>query len=103
MRVEWSERASTRIEEIYEYLKAEAGKRTARKIVDKIYSRVDILAQNPQAGQREELLQGRDEEFRYLVQGNYKIIYWIETDRITISTLFDCRQNPEKMQEEAER
>jgi hypothetical protein len=36
------------------------------------------------------------EDFRYLVESNYKIIYWKEDEIITIASVFDCRQNPEK-------
>jgi hypothetical protein len=37
------------------------------------------------------------EDFRYLVESNYKIIYWKEDEIITIASVFDCRQNPEKI------
>lgn len=37
------------------------------------------------------------EDFRYLVESNFKIIYWIENNKITIASVFDCRQNPENM------
>lgn len=33
----------------------------------------------------------------YLVSGNYKIIYLIDENLITIATIFDCRQNPVKL------
>jgi toxin ParE1/3/4 len=49
------------------------------------------------AGAKEELLAEYPEEFRYLVEGNYKIIYWKEHEVITISSVFDCRQNPDKI------
>ncbi len=59
------------------------------------------LGENPQMGQAESLLSDRSEEFRYLVHKHYKVIYWInkESLRIEIANVFDCRQNPEKMQE----
>ena len=101
--VKWTEPASDRFDEIYDYLKGEAGKRTALKIVGKITAHTKILAQNPHAGPIEELLTGRGKDHRYLVQGNYKIIYRIENETVWIITLFDCRQNPEKMPEEAEK
>ena len=37
------------------------------------------------------------EGFRYLVESNYKIIYWQENELITIASVFDCRQDPKKM------
>lgn len=100
MIVEWSNRAETRLEEIFNYHNEKAGLKTAQKIIRKIYSRAAILVANPQAGPREELLKNRPVEFRYLVEGNYKILYWLELGKATISTVFDCRQNPEKIREE---
>ena len=97
MVVEWSERASMRLGEIFEYLEKEASKRTARKIVNQIYSCADIPIKNPLAGPREESLTNRDREFRYLVQGNYKIIYQVDLERVVVSTVFDCRQDPERI------
>jgi toxin ParE1/3/4 len=43
------------------------------------------------------LLSKRQFEYRYLVEGNYKIIYWIETDFIKIAAVFDRRQNEKKI------
>lgn len=99
--VVWTEPAKMRLRGISDYLKKEAGKRIAKKIRDQIYARANILVENPKAGQREELLKDRPEEFRYLVEGNYKIVYWLEPGKATISTVFDCRQNPEKIKEVA--
>ncbi len=100
MILEWSEHALTTLDEIYHYLKEEAGKRTARKIIDNIYNHSGILIQNPKAGTREELLSDLPQEFRYLVEGNYKILYFIVDEKIYISSVFDCRQNPERMKNE---
>ncbi len=52
-------------------------------------------------GGKKDLLLLRPQEFRYLVCKNYKIIYWInvQKNRIEIANIFDCRQNPKKMNE----
>ncbi len=44
----------------------------------------------------------RDQEFRYLLYKNYKIIYWlnIKENRIEINDVFDTLQNPIKIQRE---
>jgi plasmid stabilization system protein ParE len=93
VKVEWSERAMAEVKIIFDYLKLKAGDRTARKTVRKIYARPEILADNPQAGQCEELLEGLPVEFRRLVEGNYKIIYFIDETTAVISTVFDCRRD----------
>ena len=97
--VEWSEQAASSLEEIFGYHKKEAGVRVARKIVTKITQRTRILSDNPLAGQREELLKDLSVEFRYLVEGNYKILYYTLPEKIVISLVFDCRQNPGKMRD----
>lgn len=102
LKIEWSKEAYSRVEEIHSYLTREAGKRIANKIAGKIVARTKLLVENPQAGQREELLKRSKQEFRYLVEGNYKIVYRAASEKVVISAVFDCRQNPEKMREELE-
>lgn len=93
----WTEPAKNKLREISDYYKKKAGKRTAQKIRNEIYSRVAILSTNPRAGAQEELLKDKTQEFRFLVEGNYKIIYWLEPGKVLISTVFNCRRNPEKI------
>ena len=100
MKVVWTKPSKKQLREIYNYLVQVAGDRIARKIRDKIQSRTTILAKNPLAGQREELLKGMGVDFRYLVEGNYKILYWSEYETVFIASVFDSRQNPEKMKED---
>lgn len=95
--VEWSEQAASSLEEIFGYHKEVAGLRIARKIATKITQCTQILSDNPFAGQREELLKDISVEFRYLVEGNYKILYYTQPEKVVVSLIFDCRQNPEKM------
>jgi plasmid stabilization system protein ParE len=55
-------------------------------------------------GQIEFLLQHRPQQFRYLVSGNYKVIYYVneETQKIIIVNVFDARQNPDKLNDTKE-
>jgi toxin ParE1/3/4 len=59
------------------------------------------LDKNPSIGQKEALLRGRHQEFRYIIYKDYKIIYWVDQprQRLIIANVFDCRQNPGKMEE----
>ncbi|RLD60397.1 MAG: type II toxin-antitoxin system RelE/ParE family toxin [Bacteroidetes bacterium] len=95
--IEWSQLAEKQLKDIFDYYHSKANSRIADRIVNEIIERVSILYLNPRAGQKEELLKEFPEEYRYLVESNYKIIYWQENKLITISTVFDCRQNPIKM------
>ncbi len=97
IRIEWSELSERQLKDIFDYYSFEANSRIAKKIVNKIIDRVTILESNPLAGQKEELLSEYTEDFRYLVESNYKIIYWKKENIITIASVFDCRQNPVKI------
>ena len=97
MRVEWSELSERQLKDIFDYYSFEVSPRIARKIINGIIDRVSILESNPLTGSKEELLSNYPEDFRYLIESNYKIIYWKKENMITIASVFDCRQNPEKI------
>lgn len=97
IRIEWSELSEKQLKDIFDYYSLEANPRIAKKIINKIIDRISILEDNPLAGPKEKLLSGYPEDFRYLVESNYKIIYWKKENVITIASVFDCRQNPEKI------
>jgi len=97
IRIEWSELSERLLKDIFDYFSIKASPRIARKIVNRIIDRVSILESNPFSGPKEELLIDYTEEFRYLVESNYKIIYWGKDNLITIAPVFDCRQNPDKI------
>jgi plasmid stabilization system protein ParE len=98
LKVFWTDSAINRLEDIFDYFKITAGDEIAHKIIDSIIDATIRLEMQPRIGQTEELLKNRRLEYRYLVEGNYKIIYWIEEPFVKIATVFDCRQNPVKMQ-----
>ncbi|MCF8373707.1 MAG: type II toxin-antitoxin system RelE/ParE family toxin [Bacteroidales bacterium] len=97
IKIEWSFQSRKQLHHIYSYYSKKANFKVAKKTVKSITDRTSILFNNPLAGPEEELLSEYTQHFRYLVEGNYKIIYWIEQDVITISSVFDCRQDPLKM------
>jgi len=43
------------------------------------------------------MLEHLNKEIRYLIEGNYKIVYWIDVDIISIATVFDCRMDPKNL------
>jgi toxin ParE1/3/4 len=69
----------------------------ADKTVDEIYKRAFDLESFPEMGQREPLLVKYSIAYRYLIEGDYKIIYSVENDKIFINRIFDTRQNPKKL------
>jgi len=97
IKIEWSELSTKQLNDIYDYYSLKTSPRIAKKIVTNIVERVEILHKNPLSGPKEELLSEMPENFKFLVESNYKIIYWQEDEIITIASVFDCRQNPVKM------
>ena len=97
VRIVWSEQSERQLKDIFDYYSIEVSPRIANKVINRILDRVSILESNPLAGTKEELLYDYPVEYRYLVERNYKIIYWRLEDMIIIASVFDSRQNPEKI------
>ena len=97
VKIIWSQSAKTQLREVFDYHLAVASERVALRLVEKIASRVNILKDNPQAGSREESLTTYPQGFRYLVEGNYKIVYYTDENMAIISLVFDCRRDPAKL------
>ncbi len=89
--------ASDDINEIYGYYLRKVNLKTAKQEKDKIIKRFKILKNFPLSGQVEGNEKFKDSEFRYLVQGNFKIVYKVEEDTVIILSVFHTSQNPDKM------
>ena len=98
IKIIWSDFAIEMLRQIYNYHQEIASTRIAQGILSKIYSSTKQLEKHPFSGQIEENLIEMDEDHRYLVSGNYKIIYKKVKEGILITDIFDTRQNPSKMQ-----
>ncbi|MFY8186952.1 MAG: type II toxin-antitoxin system RelE/ParE family toxin [Flavobacterium sp.] len=96
LKIYWTDFSKRSLRDIFEYYRSKAGKKIAKKIVDEIYNQTFIIVSQPEIGQIEPLLVDRQQEFRYLIFKNYKIIYWFnsEANRIEINDVFDTRQDP---------
>ncbi|MCU0288260.1 MAG: type II toxin-antitoxin system RelE/ParE family toxin [Acidobacteria bacterium] len=79
---------------------AEFSEEAAFGVITGILDKADVLKGGfPALGQKEPLLSHKTDVYRYLVEGNYKIIYRIKGNKVVIDTVFDVRQNPDKMAE----
>ncbi|HET8886045.1 MAG TPA: type II toxin-antitoxin system RelE/ParE family toxin [Salinimicrobium sp.] len=97
MEIIWSDFAIQNLKEIFDYYKSKASNRVANKIRKQILQSSKQLINNPELGPIEFNLENLKLDHRFLLSGNYKIIYRIEKDRIFINDIFDVRQNPDKM------
>jgi len=71
--------------------------KVSNKIKVDIFDTTHQLKNHPLSGQLEPHLEKLNEGHRYLVSGNFKIIYKPIKEGILITDVFDARQNPSKM------
>ncbi len=97
MKIVWSDFASANLKDVFSYHKEAAGENIARNLRNKIFETTKQLENHPLSGQVEASLMHLGEGHRYLVSGNYKIVYRIIEDVVLITDLFDTRQDPIKI------
>ncbi len=88
----WSDKASDQLDFIDAYLRIEAPT-YVDKIVDEIIDAPNTLKTFPRRGPVEYIL-NETIEYRYIVYSHWKIIYYIEEEKIIIASLFDTRHKP---------
>ncbi len=93
----WTNHAISELKSIFIYYRMVANENVADKIRKSIFHATKPLIKQPFIGQIEENLIDLKQEHRYLVEGNYKIIYRVIDNDVYITDVFDCRQNPQKM------
>lgn len=74
-----------------------AGIQVAQDIKSRIFEKTQLLSKNPEMGSIELGLDHLGLGHRYLVSGNFKIIYLLQGSNVFITDVFDTRQNPEKI------
>lgn len=97
MKVIWTRFALDSLSGIFSYYMKNVNINIARIIRDDILSITKQLEKFPQLGPTEELLMDLEGGHRYLIRGNYKIIYKIQDKKVYIADVFDTRQNPQKI------
>ncbi|WP_336731744.1 type II toxin-antitoxin system RelE/ParE family toxin [Chryseobacterium sp. VD8] len=97
MKIIWTEFAIENLKIIFDYYASKANKNVAHKIRKQIFKSTKQLIQNPQSGQLELHLEKLNQQHRYILSGNYKIIYKLDHEYIIIHDVFDARQNPTTM------
>ncbi len=98
VKVLWSDTSLVQLQEIFDYYSIKASHSVARKIVKGIIKKSILLESNPLIGVKEPLLLDRPFEYRFIVENNYKIIYRFNDNIARIVSVFDCRQNPQKLE-----
>jgi len=89
MKIVWSPLAVERVSEIVRYI-AEDNPDAATNWAESIFTRVEQLGPFPDSGNI--VPEMHREDIRQLVMGNYRIIYRIGTDQISVLTVRHHRQ-----------
>jgi len=103
MSIVWTDKAKFHLRLIHLFYLENVSFKVAESIVNGLIDKVTNLMFNPEMGGIEPSLHNYPEGYRYLVDGNYKIIYWIDHQGVIISVIFDCRRNPESLKEDLAR
>ena len=83
----WSTEALVDLEVIYDFL-AEKSPSAAQRITENLLARARQIETFPESGAIQEILRGTGKDYRYFVEGNYKIIYSYQSERqVSISKL----------------
>lgn len=100
MKVVFQPFAYRRPAEIIAYLTEHHGERSAEATADRIVQRALELGTHPRLGAVEYLINDPNHEYRRLIEGHYKIIYWISERDVRIADIFDSRRDPSEMRGE---
>jgi plasmid stabilization system protein ParE len=98
MKIIWSDRSLKDLDQIFNFYSKLASFGVAQKIVTQLVEKAQILIPYPEIGNLEKFNKPQPFEYRYLVEGNHKLIYRISLDEnyILIARAFDSRRNPKK-------
>lgn len=89
MKIYWSHLAVERLEEIYEYISQDNITAT-QSLVDNIFTKVESLLNNSERGRK--VPESNREEIRELFEGEYRIIYKLESKKLYILTIRNFKQ-----------
>jgi len=96
MRVHWTDTAQGHLGAIYAYLEQDSAE-YARQMVDRLTRRSQQLAEFPSSGRR--VPEFEMDQIREVIQGPYRIIYYIKPDQIDVLAVVHGAMNilrPEK-------
>lgn len=92
-KVVWTKNAEIQLKEILIYFKnRNKSSDYSKKLYKQFKAKLKIVAEKPELG-----IQTKFEKIRGLILGDYILFYEILKDRILVLKVWDCRQNPEKL------
>jgi len=89
MKTVWTQEALKHLTAIYDYIAADSPT-YALRIIDRITNRLEQLSAFPNSGSR--VLEYDDPSVRELLEGSYRIIYRVKTERIEVVAVIHAAQ-----------
>lgn len=97
MTVIWTETALEHLDEIYRYI-ARDSTLYAKRMVDRLTKRSMQIVNFPFSGR--EVPEYRLKQIRQVIEGSYRIIYYIKSDGIDVLAVLHCAQDSLKNSDE---
>ncbi|HLP91414.1 MAG TPA: type II toxin-antitoxin system RelE/ParE family toxin [Nostocaceae cyanobacterium] len=97
MKVFWTETAVNHLSSIYSYI-AQNSPQYAQILVERLTNRSEQIAQFPLSGRI--VPEFESKEIREVIEGSYRIIYYLKTDQIDIIAVLHGSQQIKSIEEE---
>ena len=89
MKIIWSQLASERLENIFEFISKD-NIVAAQNLTERIFEKVESLADNPERGRI--VPEVKRNNIREIFESEYRIIYRLESKRVSILTIRNFKQ-----------
>lgn len=98
MKLVWTRIAKEDIDSIYQYYSTKSIN-SAIKLYNKIIEEAEILESFPHIGIIDPVLSDDTELIRsfIIISGKYKIVYFVRDDAVTITAVWSCSQDPNRL------
>jgi toxin ParE1/3/4 len=93
MKIIWTAEAIERLKEIDAYISQDSPT-AAEKFIDLLFERGESLKAFPHSGRK--VPEYDLEDYRELIEGNYRIVYRVKPHAIEIETIFESHRLPPK-------
>ena len=101
MKLVWSDKFKDKIRDYFDYCLHNYGKALTSKKQSKLNSMLKSLLMFPESGRIEQLLKGMGKEYRAVnFEKDFKIIYSVGEDEITLVTLWNTKMSPNKLKKD---
>jgi plasmid stabilization system protein ParE len=89
VKIFWSPLAVERLEDIFEYISKDDSS-AASKMIGRIFKRIETLSKFPERGRK--VPEANREKIREVFEGEYRIIYRVESKKIYVLSIRNFRQ-----------